>query len=372
MKKQKKIIISVTNDLYTDQRVKRICAFLHDTGYDITLCGRKLKSSPALNDRPYRVKRFNLPFTTGALFYASYNVRLFFYLLFHKTDVLLANDLDTLLANRMAKSFKRNTTLVYDAHEYYTGVPELESRPKVQKVWQRIEKYCLPKVDKMYTVNSSIADLYQKLYPGKIEVIRNISNFIKATKSLTKKELGLPLDKKIVIIQGAGINVDRGAEEAVEAIKLVPNTVLIFVGDGDVIPALKEKVRAEKLTEKVLFYGKQPYELLMNFTMQSDLGLSLDKDTNINYKFSLPNKVFDYIHAGIPLLVTDLVEVKKVVDAYQVGEVCRSLVPIDLAKQMENILFNKPLHAKYVFNTHQAAKELNWKNESKKLARIYG
>ncbi len=372
MEKQQKIIVSVTNDLYTDQRVKRVCAFLYESGYDIVLCGRKLKNSQPISDRPYQIKRFKLPFTKGALFYASYNLRLFLYLLFHKADVLLANDLDTLLANKLASGFKRNCTLVYDAHEFFTGVPELESRPKIQRVWQNIEKYCLPKVDKMYTVNDSIAQLYQPLYPGPIQVVRNISNFKQPDKILNRTALGLPEDKKIVIIQGAGINIDRGAEEALEAIQLIPNAILIFVGDGDVIPLLKAVVEEKKLFDKVLFFGKQPYEQLMNFTMCSDLGLSLDKDSNVNYKFSLPNKVFDYIHAGIPLLVTNLVEVKKIVETYEVGQVCLSLEAKALAEQMENMLFNEVQLKRYKLNTQKAAEELNWENESKKLAIIYG
>jgi len=372
VKNQKKIIVSVTNDLYTDQRVKRICAFLHDSGFEVTLCGRQLKNSLDIKDRPYEIKRFKLLFNKGALFYANYNIRLFFYLLFHQADWLLANDLDTLLANRMAKSFKKQCTLVYDAHEYFTGVPELERRPKIQNIWKRIEKFCLPKVDKMYTVNLSIATLYQALYPKKIGVVRNISDFTPPKTRLDRKALGLPLDKKIVIIQGAGINIDRGGEEAVEAIQKVPNSVLIFVGDGDVIPSLKAKVEKENLKDKVLFFGKQPYDILMNYTICSDLGLSLDKDTNVNYRFSLPNKVFDYIHAGIPLLVTNLIEVKNVVEGYSVGEVCEDLSPDQLAEDIERILFDEELYQKYQSNTQKASKELNWKNESKKLCEIYG
>ena len=226
--KKKKIIVSVTNDIFTDQRVRRVCEFLVANNYEVTLCGRLLKNSKPLPKTNYKTKRFKLPFTKGAMFYASYNIRLFFYLILHKSDVLLANDLDTMLANHLANKLKKGGKLYYDSHEYFAGVPELIARPKIQKAWRFIEKMTLPKADKMYTVNRSIADLYQKEYNrGDIKVVRNISDVKVLDRSKSKIELGLPTDKRIVIIQGAGINIDRGAEEAIDAIKLVNNCVNI-------------------------------------------------------------------------------------------------------------------------------------------------
>jgi glycosyltransferase involved in cell wall biosynthesis len=368
----KKIIVSVTNDLYTDQRVRRICEFLVANNYDVTLCGRLLKNSKPLPKTDYKIRRFKLPFTKGALFYAAYNIRLFFYLIANKSDVLLANDLDTLLANHLANKFKRGGKLYYDSHEYFTGVPELIARPVIQKSWRFIEKMTLPKVDKMYTVNVSIAELYEFEYRRTdIKVVRNISDVKVIDRSKSKEELGLPLDKRIVIIQGAGINIDRGAEEAIEAIKLVDNCVLIFVGDGDVIAQLKEQVTIEKLDDKVLFFGKRPYDELMSFTALSDIGLSLDKDTNVNYKYSLPNKIFDYIHASTPLIVTNLVEVVRVVKENNVGIVLTELTPVNLANAIKKMITDEDLYSAFKSNTQMASKTLNWDNECKVLREIY-
>jgi glycosyltransferase involved in cell wall biosynthesis len=368
---KKKIIVAVTNDIYTDQRVRRICEFLVANNYDVTLCGRLLKNSKTLPKTDYKTVRFKLPFTKGALFYGVYNLRLFFYLIFHKSDLLLANDLDTLLANHWAKKFKRKCKIIYDSHEYFIGVPELMARPKIQKAWRYIEKKTLPKVHKMYTVNESIADLYRKEYKKEIKVVRNISDIKAVNVSLTKQELGLPEDKRIVIIQGAGINIDRGAEEAIEAIKKVDNCVLIFVGDGDVLPLLKSQVAKEKLEKKVLFFGKRPYQELMNFTAHANIGLSLDKDTNINYRFSLPNKIFDYIHANTPLIVSNLKEVKRIVNDYKIGLVLDNHSPETLANAINQLLDDKELYNQSKNNTKTASKDLNWDNECKVLKEIY-
>ncbi|MFT5819717.1 MAG: glycosyltransferase involved in cell wall biosynthesis [Crocinitomix sp.] len=371
MANQQRVIVSVTNDIYTDQRVRKVCEFLVRENYAVTLVGRKLKNSKELPETAYKTKRFPLLFTKGALFYANYNLRLFFFLLFHKADVLLSNDLDTLYANHWARKFKKNCRLVYDSHEYYIGVPELVSRPKVQKFWHKIERKTLPKVDAMYTVNESIADLYRNEYKREVKVVRNISDFKGIKEIKTRKELNLPEDKKIIIIQGAGINIDRGAEEVMEAVQRMDDTILIFVGDGDVVPLLKAKVKIDNLGGQIIFFGKQPYDTLMNYTLLSDVGISMDKDTNVNYRFSLPNKIFDYIHAGIPVLVSDLKEIKHIVETYNVGLVCPSHDPEEIADYLTKILTDETLNATFKTNTKRASQELTWAKECEVLKTIF-
>ena len=200
MPKTKRAIVSVTNDLFTDNRVNKVCLFLVDQGYDVTLIGRKRKSSAELPNRAYKTKRMKLLFETGALFYAAYNFRLFWYIVFHKADVLVANDLDTLLANYLAKKIKPSAELVYDSHEYFTEVPELTSRPKVQKIWLKIERSIFPKLKKCYTVNSSIAEIYNGLYGKEMKVVRNISPLWKSDNIADKKILGIPENKHLIIL----------------------------------------------------------------------------------------------------------------------------------------------------------------------------
>src|SRR5690606_15458664 len=116
-------------------------------------------------------------------------------------------------------------------------------------------------------------------YGKPFRVVRNISPLWKPQQLKSRQELGLPEHGKLIIMQGAGINIDRGAEEAVEAMKTIPSATLIIVGDGDVVPQLKAQVTKDGLTEKVLFFGKQPYERMMNYTYHADIGLTLDKDS---------------------------------------------------------------------------------------------
>ncbi len=371
MKSNNRVLVSVTNDLYTDNRVHKVCTFLVENGYQVTLIGRLKKDSKDLTDRSYKTKRFKLWKEKGAGFYALYNLRLFFYLLFHKADILLANDLDTLLANYAASKFKPGVRLVYDTHEYFTEVPELINRPSVQKVWEGIESWIFPKLTTIYTVNHSIAELYQKKYKKELKVVRNISPKWEMETIPSKHELGIPENKFLIIIQGAGINIDRGAEEAVEAMKHLEDCVLLIVGDGDVVSQLKQTVNDENLSSRVLFFGKKPYQEMMCYTHHADIGLTLDKSTNINYKYSLPNKVFDYIHADTPIVCTDLIEIKHLVEKYNCGRVLSQFTVDNLIAQINELKNDMSLLNTLKENCKKAAETENWESEKRILEEIF-
>ncbi len=366
----KKVIVSVINDLASDQRVKKVCATLHDMGFMITLVGRELKNSPPMDDRPYRVIRMKLLFEKGFFFYAEYNIRLFWKLLFSKFDLLVANDLDTLLPNYLMSKFK-SKPLVYDSHEYFTEVPELVSRPKVQKVWKRIEQAIFPKLKDVITVNNSIADLYNDDYGMRPRVVRNVPNLITKPVKKMRMELGLPEDKKVLILQGAGINIDRGAEEMVEAMQHVKNAVLLIAGNGDVISILKKMVVELKLEDKVQFRPRMPYQELMQYTMCSDLGLTLDKDTNLNYRFSLPNKIFDYIQAGIPVVASSLPEIALIINTYKVGCTIPDHNPLNMAAKINEVLADQEQINIWKNNCSFASLNLNWEKEEKIIIDLY-
>ncbi len=361
---KRKVILSVTNDIATDQRVKRSAITLQQMGFDVCVAGRKLQNSLSLNGIGFQTKRFDLMFNKGALFYAEYNIRLFFYLLFSKPDLLFANDLDTLLPNYLISKII-NVPLVYDSHEYFTGVPELENRGFVKGVWKKIEQFIFPKLKHVITVNQSIAALYQKEYGVKLSVVRNVprSNEISSDKKELRIKYKLPNDKKIIILQGSGINVHRGAEEAVLAMQHVEGVLFLIIGGGDVFNVLKEIIEKNNLHQKVELRNKVSNNELMEITFCCDAGLSLDKDTNINYRFSLPNKLFDYLHAGIPVIASDLIEVKKIILHYQVGKIISSHSPKDIADAINLLFENNAEYQNLKTNTAKAKKELCWEYE---------
>ena len=363
---QAKAIVSVINDLVTDQRVDRACRALVKSGYDVLLVGRVLPTSLPMGEKPYSYHRMKLIFTKGPQFYLEFQIRLFFFLLFRKAHLFYANDLDTLLANYLCSKLK-SAKLIYDSHELFCEVPELIEHPQKRKIWKSLEKLLFPYLKNIITVNQSIAEIYEKEYNKKLFVVRNIPLSRPIAKSLSKKELGLPENKKIIILQGAGINVQRGSEEVVEAMQYVKNVVLLIVGSGDVIEDLKKMRTNLKLEEQVIITGKVPYEQLANYTRIADLGLSMDKDTNLNYRYSLPNKLFDYIHAGIPVLVSPLVEISRIVFDYNIGAIIESHEPKHIARAISSAFNNEESYSLWKKNLVKAQNELNWEYEEQVL-----
>jgi glycosyltransferase involved in cell wall biosynthesis len=219
------------------------------------------------------------------------------------------------------------------------------------------------------TVNDSIAQLYHEKYGKEVTVIRNVPETLPPVEAMKPADIGIPEGNAIVIFQGSGINIQRGAEEAIDAMKYLEGVTLLFVGGGDVIGQLKERAR-NGLQEKVLFIPRQAPNDLRRYTAMAHVGLSLDKDSNINYRFSLPNKLFDYIHAGVPVLVSDLVEVKKITEQYQIGLVAASHDPQHLATCIRRMLDNKQDLFKWKENLKIAARELCWENEKRKMIEL--
>jgi glycosyltransferase involved in cell wall biosynthesis len=356
----KRIIVSVTNDLYTDQRVSKVCTTLDNAGYDILLIGRKLKNSIPLN-RNYKTKRIKLLFNKSFLFYAEFNFRLFFILLFSKKDILLSNDLDSLPANYVA-SFFQNKKLVYDSHELFSEIPEIVHRPFVKKFWTTLEKWILPKLKNNYTVCDSIANFYNDKYSTNFKTIINLPN-----KKNSKLSV-FPFDttnKKIIIYQGA-INIGRGLELMIKTMKYLNHCVFVIIGDGDILTDLKNEVNEKKLNDKIYFLGKVSPEKLHTLTPLANLGLSIEEDLGLNYRFALPNKIFDYIQAEVPILVSDLPEMRQVVLDYKVGEIIKNRSPKDVANQIENIL-----EKDFIAKLQIAKSELIWENQEEKLLSIF-
>lgn len=367
----KRIIVSVTNDLFSDQRVDKVCNSLVSMGFDVLLVGRQYSDSPALSPRAYQTKRMRLLFRKGFLFYAEFNLRLWLFLLFHQCNILVANDLDTLLPNFCISKLKR-IRIVYDSHEYFCGVPELNGRPRVQNFWRKIERYCFPKLTDVITVCQPIADLYDQEYPrpNKVNVVRNVPTKQRFPITRTRAELELPEDKRLIVMQGA-INKDRGAEELILAMKDVPDSLLLIIGNGDILLELQNIVNQENLSEKVRFIPRMAPSELANFTALCDIGCSLEKDTNINYRFCLPNKLFDYIKAGIPCVVSDLPEMAKVVRDSQIGIVINEHTPKSIANTINKLLIDNDLYKQFKGNTHSAAELYCWENEEIILRKIY-
>ena len=356
----KRIIISVTNDLVTDQRVGKTCEVLSEIGYDVLLVGRKLKKSLPIQ-RNYRTKRFRLLFNKGVLFYTEYNIRLFIFLLFTKKNLLFSNDLDTLLPNYITSVFQRKK-LIFDSHELFSEIPELVNKQQVKKVWLFLEKTIIPKLQNVITVSNSIKNHYHNLYGISPIVVRNIPKI----KKISQRNFEIDAKGKKVILYQGSVNIGRGIELMIDTMALLDEYLFIVIGDGDILEQLKEKVSNLSLHDKVKFIGKKTPEELKELTPNATIGMSLEEDLGLNYRYALPNKVFDYLHANVPVIVADLPEMRSLIKKHPIGEILTERTPKTLAKiiiYMTNISYEKELKT--------AKKELNWSKEKEKLISIF-
>jgi glycosyltransferase involved in cell wall biosynthesis len=372
--KKLKVVLSATSDPATDQRLNKVADSLYSAGFLPVQIGIKRKGEQKTHARIYPVKEFRILFDKGPLFYAEFNIRLFFHLLFSRQDILNANDLDSLLANylvyKIKSIFNKDIRLVYDSHELFTELPELNGRIKTKKIWLSIEKWILPKIRNAYTVCGSIAEYYHNKYGLKMEIIRNMPRLSSSIENQVKLEIKLPENRKIILYQGA-LNIGRGIEQVIDLIPFLENVIFVIAGTGTIENSLKEKVLKKGLTEKVIFTGKLPFESLNLLTTKAHLGLVLQDNISLSYHYVLPNRLFDFIKAGVPVIASDLPEIRKIVNAAKIGLLVSGPEDSELLDKIKYLLFDENLRIELIDSMKVCSKNYNWENEERKLLELY-
>jgi glycosyltransferase involved in cell wall biosynthesis len=357
----KKVFILVTSDIISDQRVHRTAQTLADEGYNVTAVGRKLPETFLNNSKSYKIHLLKLPFRSGPLFYATFNIWAFVLLLFKSFDLLHVNDLDALLAGRLVCVIKRKP-LVYDSHELFTELPELINRKWTRKTWLFLEKFLVKNLKYCSTVSNGVANALSEKYGLQFEVIRNLP--------LKKEQISSYNNSKTIIYQGA-LNVGRGIDKMIKAMVLLPDFNLTIVGTGTVDAELKKLAKEFNVDSRVTFLGRIPHEKLHPITCMASLGISIEEDMGLNYRFALPNKLFDYIQAGLPVLTTNLPEMESIVKHYNVGETIESnCTPEQLANKIATMLNSFEKLDIWRQNSINAANILCWDNEKMRLINL--
>jgi len=343
--------------------MNRICSTLADAGADVWLVGRLKKDSIALTHKHFKQRRLNCIFQSGKLFYAEFNIRLFFYLIFQSFDKLCSIDLDTVLPG-LAVCKLKNKKHFYDAHEMFPYVPEVISRPNVQKFWMWVEQLTFKHTNMVYTVGGAIADWFQNKYNKQVFVVRNmpIINDVEVS-----SDINLP-DEPFILYQGA-LNEGRGLEILLDVL-VDTNYHLVIVGEGDLSSLLKTRTKKLKLENRVHFVGFVMPSKLPSITKRAFVGYNVSENLGLSYYYSLNNKFFDYVAAELPSLVNDFPEYTKLLLDFQVG----------LSTEYNKIAIRNNLDLIYSKNlTHQLIKEQckmakkvwNWEVESQSLINIY-
>ncbi|MCR9287993.1 MAG: glycosyltransferase [Bacteroidetes bacterium] len=371
---KKKLIFTVTNDLTYDQRMIRICSSLAQNGYDVLLVGRKRSFSKQLSKSlPFQQKRISCFFNKGKLFYLEYNLRLFFFLFFSKFDLICSIDLDTILPGFIISNL-RDKIGVYDAHEYFTELPEVINRPLVKKIWNWVANRTIPKLKYAYTVGNGLAGIFEKQYGVQFDVIRNVPLRGTILEGLDLEKSFKPYDnsnKAILLYQGA-LNDGRGLEEVIEAMPKIQNAELWLVGEGDLSQVLRKKAKNLGLLENgIHFLGYKTPKELKEITLKATVGLNLLQNKGLNYYYSLANKAFDYIQAGIPSVNMEFPEYQHINKETEVFYLITDLEKETLANAIIQLLSNRVLYKKLRKNCLAARERFIWENEEIKLLKFY-
>ncbi|HNJ58480.1 MAG TPA: glycosyltransferase [Chitinophagaceae bacterium] len=360
--KSPKIILTVTNDISYDQRMQRICNSLSKQNYSVLLVGRSLSSSKLLPNFNFKTKRLNCFFKKGFLFYVEYNLRLFFFLLFIKADILCAIDLDTIIPNYLISVLKRKKR-VYDAHELFTEQKEIITRPLVHKFWLSIEQFFVPKFKKGYTVNIFIQQELNRRYNVNYSIIRNLPVKIQFNTTIQNT------NSNFIIYQGA-VNEGRSFETLIPAMLQV-NCNLLICGKGNFFEQTKQLIYQHKLQHKIELRGYVNPEELKTITPTALIGLTLFEKTGLNQYYSLSNRFFDYIMAGIPQVCVGYPEYKAINDKYEIALLINVTDESTIADAINELLNNKELHKQLQNNCIKARELLNWENEEKDLLQFW-
>jgi glycosyltransferase involved in cell wall biosynthesis len=360
MNKATKIVCTVTNDLNYDQRMIRICSALSNAGYDVTLIGFKRKNSKALIDRPFKQKRIPIIAEKGKLLYIDYWIKLFFVLLFTKVDVICAIDLDTILPVYYASKI-RSKKRVYDAHELFTELKEVISRPAIHKMWLWIEKHTVPNFPIGYTIGECYAEEFKRKYGVQYGIVRN-ATILRPIAITEKKE-------KYILYQGA-VNVGRRFEQLIPAMQWI-DVPLIICGEGNFFEETKALVAQYQLEGKVIFKGYVAPEALRQYTLGAYIGITLFEATSLSNRLSMANRFFDYMHAGIPQLCNQYPEYEKVNERFEIASLISDPSAKNIAQAINTLLQDEAKYKRLAANCGAARAVYCWQEEEKVLLKTY-
>ncbi len=359
--KKKHIVICSTSIANYDRRIQRISYSLHKAGYQLTwMC--RVRNDFSLDY--LNLVRIRSPFQGGFLFYAWLNLVLFFKLLFRKADAICAVDLDTALAAKMV-SVLTGRTLIFDAHEYFTEVPELTGRNFVKSFWSTIANWILPRIKYNYTVGSQLANKFSELYHVSYETIRNTPVQI----SGPEKEHIISNEINSLVYLGV-INKGRGLEIAIEALTELKDCHLTVLGDGDLFEEMKQLSKDLKVDDRIKFLGFVQPENISKELAKCQISINLLSADSKSYYYSLANKYFDYINAGLPCICMNYPEYKALNEKYGMSILIDDYTPNALIEAVRNLQV-PDLYSQLQKNTISAAKELHWAIDEARLVGLY-
>ena len=363
MERTKKVCMAFLGNPLHDSRITNLTNSLRYDGYRVSVIGFDwfITSEDYSNDYFKVFKLIKGKFRI--LFYLKFAYILLKELSHTRANLYIAEDFYTLpFVYFIAK--RRKAKIYYNSRELYAFLGGLRKRPLLQAAVKMIEKYFIKKVDLVLTTGEMDSEFLEDFYGiNNTLVIRNIPLYQRPARKIDfRKEYGIPDNKLILLYQGVLLE-GRGIPQILKAMEYIENSVLLILGDGEQKNNFKKLASEIGVGERIIFAGTIKQGELINYTAGADVGLSLIENISISYYHALPNKLFEYIMAGLPVLSSDLPQMKKIIDTYEVGEAIDISDIMNIVHTIRRWEESYYLIEKFRHNCVQAAKELNWEAE---------
>ncbi len=370
----RKITSIVLNNFKNDSRVIKTCRSLLAQGFRTRVVALHDTDLPEFETMEgFEVHRVKLTTSNWprnkiiqALKYLEFSWRVLFR--YNDYDVYHCNDLHTLPVGAMLKLFSRRPVkIVYDAHEYETETDDVgEFERSIRRI---LEKMLIRFVDGMITVSDSIANEYVRLYGvEKPTLILNIPSYSEAQKTdYLRRNLNIPGDRKIFLYQG-GLARGRGINVLLDAFDdpKLDHAVIVFMGYGPLEDEIKSRAKS---SEQIYFHDAVPPGEVHLYTASADVGISTIENTCLSYYYCLPNKLFEYAMAEIPVIVSNLYEMEKIVKAYEIGVVAPDNT-VDGIRQALREIESLDME-KFKSKVAEFKREFNWEAQEPALVKLY-
>jgi len=360
------------SDLHFDYRIFREATALRRAGHRVSLIAAAFDPTPLAEWEGFAIQL--IPIDRGLSLRRTYP---FFWrrarqlLLEARPDAYHAHDLDTLWpASRAAH--RRDVPLIYDSHEFWTEQSSLVGRPAIRTFWRQLEKRLIDRAHRVIAVSDSIAGALQTRYRLQdVIVLRNLPQYRPPEDSnRIRDRLGLPSRRPVVLYQG-GFLTDNGLAEQIRAAAEFGEAAFVLIGDGPCEAALRRQVRESRLEQQVFFIPRVPFGELHSYTCSADLGLCLIKGTGQSFYYSMPNKLFEYLMAGLPVLASDFPEMRRIVRETGAGAVADPCDQVAVSRLVRELLNDRDRRQTCRQAALEAARLYNWEREAHRLLDLY-
>ncbi|MCH7973815.1 MAG: glycosyltransferase [Bacteroidetes bacterium] len=365
-KNQKSICISFLGNIDYDSRTRNIYQTLKAQNYIVNVISFDWLTNN-FNTQLGEVTIYKLSKNfSSLLFYIKFSTLLLKRLINIKSAIYFAEDIYTLPIVTIFAKLK-GAKVFYDCRELFGYLAGLKKRKILQFLLKIIERLFITHVDLIITTGELDSEFIEKEYGlTKTIVIRNLPKYYKPLKPINFCQLlNIPTEKKILLYQGVVLH-GRGLKYIFEALTELKNYVLIILGAGEELTYYKSLSKKLVIENKIYFLGKIKQNELLKYTAGADIGLSLIENLSLSYYYALPNKLFEYVMAEIPVLVSNLPQMEKVVNTYEIGLTVKDSNTEEIKNALKK-LEEETFYKKIKNNCKKASNDLNWENEVKKL-----